>query len=263
MTKCRPTDSWGPSKPFNNTHYHWKLEIKRTVDISQSIVKSVDRGSESFSAVLSGSSGTTALSPVHGSGDRRSVAASQRGAAGKPTPRRVDRASCRRNRPRPGRLTTVAELDRRRETTSIVATGHLPPPPNAGAPPPSENRCDNPSHCLSHILRLRRTSVVCVLEDMVASFAYVSIVFVKKNFYSPMLISFFFVIVNLSVWFVFGVFFLFLFFQHLRLSFVVFTNKEIPLIKASAYRRYRRSRHRNSLTSLKTTCQFPVLISGC
>jgi len=39
--------------------------------------------------------------------------------------------------------------------------------------------------CLTYF-HLRRNSVVCVLEDMVTSFVYVSIVF-SKVFYSPVL----------------------------------------------------------------------------
>ena len=48
----------------------------------------------------------------------------------------------------------------------------------------------SPSHCCLTYFHLRRTSVVCVLEDMVTSFPYVSIVSVKNSFIPPMLISF-------------------------------------------------------------------------
>ena len=51
-----------------------------------------------------------------------------------------------------------------------------------------------------------------VLEDMVTSFPYVSIVFVKKNSSIPRFLFHFFVIVNFSVWVcVFGVFSFFFF----------------------------------------------------
>ena len=77
-----------------------------------------------------------------------------------------------------------------------------------------------PTACLTYFL-LRRTS-----EDMVTSFLYVSIVFVKTLLFPD---AYFFV--NYSVWFVFGVLFLVVFFlQRLRLSFVVFTNKEKIII---------------------------------
>ena len=71
---------------------------------------------------------------------------------------------------------------------------------------------------------LSRTSVVCILQDMVTPFPNVSIVSVKILLFPDA--YFIFVIVNLSVWFVFWCFFLsfsFSFFQHLHLSFVVFT----------------------------------------
>ena len=64
--------------------------------------------------------------------------------------------------------------------------------------------------------------MVCVLEDMVTSFPYASTVFVKTLLF-PDVISYF-VTVNFSVGAYdsfFGVFFLFAFFHHLRLSFVV------------------------------------------
>ena len=55
---------------------------------------------------------------------------------------------------------------------------------------------------------------------------YVSIVFFSKNSFIPRCLFHFFVIVNLTVWFVFfnifGIFSVFFFFQHLRLSFVIF-----------------------------------------
>jgi len=63
-----------------------------------------------------------------------------------------------------------------------------------------------PTACLTYF-HLRRTSVVCVLEDMVTSFPYVSIVSVKKLFYSPGA-YFIFVIVHFSVWFVYWCLFL-------------------------------------------------------
>jgi len=83
-----------------------------------------------------------------------------------------------------------------------------------------------PTACLTYF-HLRRTSVVCVLEDMVTSFPYVGIVFVETLLF-PDVYFIFFATVNFSVWFVFLVFFFFSFFQHLRLSSVVFfTNREI------------------------------------
>ena len=67
-----------------------------------------------------------------------------------------------------------------------------------------------------------RTSVVCVLEDMVrpTSFPYYQNGFCNNSFI-PWCLFHFFVIVNYSVWFVFDVFCSFCFFQHLRLLFVV------------------------------------------
>jgi len=53
-----------------------------------------------------------------------------------------------------------------------------------------------PTACLTYF-HPRRTSAVCVLEDMVTSFPYVSTVFVKKLF--PDAYFIFFVIVNFSV----------------------------------------------------------------
>jgi len=78
-----------------------------------------------------------------------------------------------------------------------------------------------PTACLTYF-HLRRTSVVCVLEDMVTSFPYVSIVFAKNSFISrngPMLILFLSLLP--SVYDSFFSVLSFRFFQHLRFSFVV------------------------------------------
>jgi len=87
-----------------------------------------------------------------------------------------------------------------------------------------------PHACLTYF-HLRKTSVVCVLEDMLTSFPYISIVFFSvKTLLFP---DAYFIFLQLltSVHDSFWCFFLsfFPFFRHLRLSFVVFTNKGISL----------------------------------
>ena len=83
-----------------------------------------------------------------------------------------------------------------------------------------------PTACLTYF-HLRRTSVVCVLEDMVTSVPYVSIVFVETLLFPDV----YFIFLQLSTLvydLCFWCFSFFRCFQHLRLSSVVFfTNREI------------------------------------
>ena len=84
-----------------------------------------------------------------------------------------------------------------------------------------------PTACLTYF-HLRRTSVVCVLQDMITFLSVCQYSFCKNSFI-PRCVFHFFVIESLTsvydsllMLFFFFLSFSFVFFQHLRLSFVIF-----------------------------------------